>query len=189
MPLRTDEEILNLFWERNEEAIEATDARYGAQLYHLAYGILLNHQDCEECKNNTYLTAWQTIPPKRPKWLFAFLSKIMRNGALDIYRKNNAQKRGQLFDTISWDEAEGALPCSLSIEDEVLLRELGGSIEVWLSKLPETERDIFLARYYYFDSLEKIAADFHKNKSAVYRLLKEEKEELMKYLGSEGWHL
>ena len=96
--LLSDEAIINLYWEREEKAISATDEKYGRYLYKIAYNILNDHMDCEECLDDTYLGAWYRIPPERPHVFQVFLSRIMRNTAVDKYRKNTASRADVLLD-------------------------------------------------------------------------------------------
>ena len=115
----SDETIIDLYWDRKEKAIEETDRKYGKYLFAVAYNIVYDSMDCEECLNDTYLSTWNTIPPKRPTVFQAFLTRIMRNQAVDKFRTRSAAKRIPSELMISLDELEDCIANDLSIEEEI----------------------------------------------------------------------
>ena len=157
--LLPDGEIVALYFARDEEAIAATDRKYGGYLYTVAYNILHDPQDCEECRNDSYLKTWNTIPPKRPSRLQAYLTKIMRCISVDRYRERTRQKRVPSEMTASDFEREQ--------ESEALRR----CLEEFLEALPRRRRLIFVCRYYCVDPPERIAAMLGVTVSAVYKEL------------------
>ena len=183
----TDEEIIELYWNRNEEAITATDDKYGKYLFVIAYNIIHDNMDCEECLNDTYLSTWNRIPPTRPKFFQTFLSKIMRNIAIDRYRRKSADKRIASEITASLEELDECLPDVPGVEDEIMRREVIGILNAYLRELSQREVLIFICRYYYSDSVESIAEMLHVSRNTVFRELSKIRAGLRERLASEGY--
>ena len=161
-----DEKIVALYWERSEAAIAETQRKYGSYCYSIAYRILYSEQDAEECENDTYLRAWESIPPHQPMRLATFLGKITRNIALNRYHYEHAQKRffsaTVVFDEIAElipDPSESSDPC-----EENLLRD---AINRFLKSLTREARIIFVRRYWYFSTIEEISRDYGWTQSKI----------------------
>ncbi len=182
-----DEAIIELYWKRNEQAIEETDRKYKKYLHTIAYNILHDEMDCEECLNDTYLGTWNTIPPERPSIFQAFLSKIMRNTAVVRYKKNTAFKRIPSEMTVSLEELDESLPDAPSAEEEYLISQVSRVISEYLRALPERSAFIFICRYYCSDRIADIAAMLHIGERTVFRELKELRAGLKELLIKEGY--
>lgn len=182
----TDNQIVELFFHRSERALEETAARYGQLFYRISYNILTNHEDAEECVSDTYLTAWETIPPTRPNRLGVFLSKITRRLAIDRWRRITAAKRGGGQLALAVEELDYCLASRENVEEDYIKKELTGLLECFLSELPETERDVFLCRYWYMDSIREIAADFGFTQGKVKSMLMRTRNKLKIYLERKG---
>ncbi len=152
-----DKKIIDLFFERNEQAIPELDLKYGKICYTLSYNILNNRQDAEECVNDAYLGAWNSIPPARPSPLLSYLAKITRNISLKTYWRKNTAKRGGHC-AIAMQEIEACIADSKAVDDELEARELARMIEDFLDTLTVKERVIFMRRYAYMDTYADIAA-------------------------------
>ena len=149
-----DERIVSLYFARNEDAIAETDKKYGGYCAAIAYAILYSAEEAEECKNDTYLKAWNAMPPQRPSRLKAFLGRIARHTALDRYDYENAKKR-QTPALLIWDEAIDAMPdCPSDPADSLAIKD---AVNGFLSSLKKNERVLFMQRYYYFASISEIA--------------------------------
>jgi len=181
----SDTAIIELYWQRNEQAIQATDRKYGAYLYRIACNILRDRLDCEECVNDTYLTTWNKIPPERPNALQLFLTKIARDLSIDRYRKNKAARRVPSELIVSLDEMENSLPYDDSASEEAL-RRLVELINRYLQEMSKEDAFIFVCRYYYADSVEYIAQLLKVSKPTVYRSLARLREGLRVFLEQEG---
>ena len=180
-----DQTIIDLYWQREEVAITETKAKYGRRCYAIAYNILHDRSDAEECENDTYLGAWRSIPPHKPTALAAFLGAITRQLSLDKWREKNAQKRGGEL-TISLNELEECIPDGKGIDDAITAMSLGKTISAFLRTLPEVERCVFLRRYWYFDSVGAICARYGFGQSKVKMMLHRTREKLLTYLEKEG---
>ncbi len=186
-PLLDDERIVALYWQREEKAIDETDRKYGKYLYTIAYNILHNDPDSEECLNDTYLGTWNAIPPAKPTLFQAFVSKIMRNTAVVRYKKNHASSRVPSEMTVSLDELEQQLPYEPSAADDYEVYKLSRLLSNYLRKMPEKRAFIFICRYYCADRIVDIAAMLHVSESTVYRELDEIKKGLREILIKEGY--
>lgn len=183
----SDEEIVELYWTRNEKAIEATDNKYGRYLYVIAYNILRDSMDCEECLNDTYLCTWNKIPPERPNVLQNFLSKIARDAAVDKYRKTKASKRVPSELISSLDELDECVPTDSSVEEEVLVKELSALLNKYLRDCSRREEFIFMCRYYYADSISYIADMLNVSENTVFRDLAKLRKGFKEILEKEGY--
>ena len=184
-----DKEIIDLYWQRSEGAIAASDAKYGNYCHAIAYNILHNHEDSDESVNDTYLGAWNSMPPHRPQLLSTYLGKITRNLSLKKLRNRLTQKRGGGESTIALEELEECIPSQASTEDVILEQELAKIIDAFLRTLPDTERRLFLCRYWYFDSISDISKRFGYGNSKVKMTLLRTREKLRTYLEKEDIHL
>ena len=184
-----DSKIIELYWARDEKAIDETRTKYGRYCYAIASNILHNHEDCDECVNDTYLGAWNSMPPRRPQMLSTFLGKITRNLSLKKLRNRLADKRGGGEAELALEELEECIPSQHSIEEAILEEELTKILDTFLRKLPETERRIFLCRYWYFDSITSISTRYGFGKSKVKMMLLRTREKLRTYLEQEDIYL
>ena len=143
-----DSAIIDLYWARDEKALEQTDLKYGKLCRTVAYNILRSREDTEECVNDTWLRAWNAMPPNRPGVLSAFLSRITRNLALDTYKASKANKRGGGQLPIALDELGDCISGLQGVEQEMAYRDLVALLDDFLRRLPEKECCIFLRRYW-----------------------------------------
>ena len=182
-----DSQIVNMYWERNEKAVEETQKKYGSFCYSVAYSILCNEEDAKECVNDTYLDAWNSIPPHKPSVLSAFLGKITRRISIDKWRNKNAARRGggQITDTL--DELAECIPDSNGIEKQLEEKALNETINSFIKSLPEKEQKIFICRYWYLDSIKSISEQFGFSQSKVTSMLFRTREKLRKILMEEGF--
>lgn len=183
-----DKKIVELYWDRNESAISETQQKYGNYLTKIAYNILADIEDSRESVSDTYLRAWNSMPPHRPVVLSVFLGKITRRISIDIFRKKTAKKRTDSQYALSLDELYECASSQGNPEKEVDAKILTNAINDWLASLPDETRKIFVCRYFHFDSINDIAhytgSDEAKIKSTLHRArlsLKEylEKEEFI----------
>ena len=182
---RTEEEIIELYRARDEEAIRQTADALGSYCYTVAYNILGNPEDAEECVNDTLLRAWGAIPPAKPSRLSTFLGKITRNLALDRYDKNTAQKRLGPVELVL-DELSECIPDADSSLDPIDKIALGDAINAFLAGLPQKTRQIFLRRYWFLSPVRDIARDTDMSESAVKASLMRTRESFKAYLEKEG---
>ncbi len=152
-----DQQIVQLYWDRDEKAIAATSEKYGNYCTSIARNILDNNEDVKECVNDTYLKAWNAMPPHRPNILSAFLGKITRNLSINRYKHNVASKRGGGEFSVALDELEECVSGYSNVEQEMEHQELVKAINGFLGKLSSKKRSIFVCRYLYFDSFSDIA--------------------------------
>ena len=181
-----DQGIVALFFDRSEQAIAEVDKKYGAYCYSIAYNILSNPEDTEESVSDTYLAAWNTIPPRKPNFLNAFLGKITRHISIDRWRKRSAQKRCGKEMILALEEL-GECVAPDTLEAELSQRELTRVLNHFLSGLPETERNVFLCRYWYMDSVEAIGKITGFSQSKVASMLHRTRGKLRKVLREEGY--
>ena len=180
-----DEKIIDMYWVRDPDAIEETDQKYGPLLRNVAYNILLDALDCEECKNDTYLKIWNTIPSTRPTAFPAFIMQIMRQIAIDRYREKSRKKRIPSQMTVSLEELE-TMSGGLSVEEVWEAKELGRLITKYVEGLNERQRYIFIDRYYLAEPVEKTAADLSVSAQIVYREIRKMKYGLREFLEKNG---
>ena len=182
-----DHEIVDLYWQRDEHAIEATAAKYESYCMKISQNILSDRADSEENVNDTYLHAWQAMPPQRPAILSAFLGKIARNLALNRYKARSAQKRqGDAF-ALSLDELDDCAPALSSPDDEAMAAELGRSISAFLRTQSEEARSMFILRYFYCEPVEALATRFHCGESRIKTTLLRTRRKLKEHLIKEGY--
>lgn len=182
-----DNRIIDLYWQRNENAISETATKYGKYLYSISYRILLNAEDAEECVNDTCNDAWQSMPPHRPSVLSTFLGKITRRLSIDRWRKRSADKRGGGEIALALDELDECVSGSGSAEDEAEHRELLNKINEFLKALPRGERQVFMCRYWYMDPVSDIAKQFGYSESKIKSMLYRTRHKLRAMLVKEGY--
>ena len=152
-----DNEIIALYWSRDERAISETDIKYGRFCRTIAVNILTVREDAEECVNDTYHKAWTVIPPQRPEQFRAWLGRVVRNISLNLWNRNHADKRNKGMETML-SELEDCVPSSVSVDNEIDDIELGHLISKWLRSIPDEERMFFIIRYWNGVPLKDIAA-------------------------------
>ncbi len=184
-----DCKIIELFLDRNENAISETEGKYGRYLSKIAYNILFDAEDSEECVNDTYMKAWNAIPPQKPKVLSTFLGKITRRLAIDVFRRKHAEKRVNSEFSASLSELDECIPDNFSTENKFEENELSESINRFLSSLSKEKRDIFVCRYFYSDSIKEIASFFGTNESKIKSSLFRIRKALKEHLEKEGFNL
>lgn len=182
----TDQRIIELFWDRNELAINETQTKYGHFCYSIAFNILRNKPDAEECENDTYLSVWNTIPPDRPMCFSAFLGKITRNLSLKRLRSCKTQKRGGNEALLSLDELLECIPDHRSFDEMINERYLTELLNAFLRALPDNERRVFICRYWYCESVKEIAQEFGFGESKVKMMLLRTRQKLLTYLTEKG---
>lgn len=181
-----DQKIIDLYWNRSEQAIQETADRYGSYCYAIAYHILASQQDAEESVSDTYLAAWNAIPPQRPNKLSAFLGKITRYISLDRWKHRTRAKRGGGETALCLDELEECVSGSETPEDSVLRKELLEKLNAFLAELSPIQRQVFVCRYWYLESSEEIGKRFGFSPAKVRSMLHRIRGNLGKYLEQEG---
>jgi len=180
-----DSQIISLFYERSEQAIEELDRKYGAAVRKTAANILRRAQDVEECTNDTYLGVWNTVPPQHPNSLLAYVCRIARNLASVKYRSNTARKRNGQYDLVL-DELSECIPSSAELESELEAKELSAAVNRFLDTLSYEDRFCFVRRYWYADSVSDIAERMNGDRRRISVRLFRTREKLYRYLKKEG---
>lgn len=180
-----DSWIIDLFIKRSEKAIEHTADKYGNYLFKISWNVLHSHEDVEECVSDTYLSAWQQIPPDKPRKFLPYLGRITRNISLNRYNFLRAQKRNNEFDLIL-SELEDCLVHNNSVEAEIDAMELGKCINSFLRSSKKEKRIIFVRRYWFNDSISDIAIDRKTSQGNVKSTLFRMRKKLENYLIEEG---
>ncbi len=183
-----DSKIIELFYARDEQAINELSAKYGDACSRVSNNILGNELDAEECVNDTYLAAWNAIPPAKPNPLKTFILRIVRNISIAKFHANTSLKRNSYYDE-ALDELEGCLSDPLSLEQEIESEELAKHLDIFLDGLDRDSRLMFMCRYFRSDSVSDIAKEFGMNSHAVTVRLSRTREKLKKYLMKEGFEL
>ncbi len=189
MIIMDDEKIVQLYWDRDEHAIPATAEKYGNYCNAIAKNILGNKEDAEECVNDTYLQAWNSMPPHRPSVLQTFLGKIVRNLSLNKYKRNNSSKRGNGELPAVLDELSDLISERDNVDQNFDDKELVGAIDAFLNTLSAEKKSIFICRYWYTDSIAKIANQHGMKEGAVSMILNRLRLKLSKYLSERGFEL
>lgn len=179
-----DSQIIALYWERNEDAIRETDQVYGPGLFAISDRLLHSRQDAQESVNDTYLETWNTVPPQRPVYFFAYLAKICRNFSLARIQWNTAAKRNAEVIALT-REMEECIP-DRSIERRLEGEELGQLLNVFLDSISSENRRIFLRRYWFSDSVQEISDRYHISQSKVKTQLHRTRKKLKDFLEQEG---
>lgn len=182
-----DEKIIELYWERNEQAIGETDFKYKNYLFVIAYNILNDKLDCEECLNDTYLGAWNSIPPSRPYALKAFLTVIMRRTAIKRYHTKSRTRVIPSELTVSFSEIEAFVSGEEDIEADFDAEKLGQTISDFIRSLAPRRQFIFMSRYYTADSIDVIAKNLNLSRSMVNKELAAIRNALKETLEKEGY--
>lgn len=182
-----DFEIVELYWNRDENAITQTDRKYGKYCRRIAYSILFDHEDTEECVNDTWLQTWNTIPPQRPERLSTYLGKICRNIAINLYEKLTAEKRGGTETDACLDEMAEVVGKESDVEEHLDLSFLTDTINAFLKTCEKQTRIIFVQRYWYMIPVKDIARENHLSESNVKMTLLRTREKLRTYLQEEGY--
>ena len=182
-----DKQIVDLYWARKENAIHETAVKYGKYCHSIAYTILQDQQDAEESVNDTYMDAWNTMPPNRPSVLSTFLGKITRRISIDRWRIRSAKKRGGDEVTLALDELEECVRGSDDVELQAQRNELIAAMHSFLDNLPDTERRIFLLRYWYLEPIQSIANQYGFTQSKVASMLQRIRCKLRRQLEKEGY--
>ncbi len=177
-----DDEIIELYFARDELAIDKTDKKYGGFLYSIAYNILADREDCLECQNDTYLGLWNSIPPNRPRVFLSYISQIMRRIAINRYKEKHAKKRVPSELTVALDELEYAI-CEGS---DLNAEELATLINSFLRSLTVRERYIFIERYYMSTPVKDIARELGVSSATLYRELLHQRMALAEHLKENG---
>ena len=182
-----DKSIVDLYFLRNEDAIGLTEEKYGPYCYSIAYNILCNREDAQESVNDTYMTAWNTIPPRRPSVLATFLGKITRHISIDRWRQRSAAKRGGGEVSLALEELSECVAGLENVELEYERKEIMKAYTRFLNDLPAVERRVFLGRYCYMESIEAIASKFGFSQSKVKMLLQRTRIKLRLRFEEEGY--
>ncbi len=180
-----DSKIIELFFERQEQAIIELSNKYGCVCSKVAFNILNNKQDTEECVSDAYLGAWNTIPPQNPNPLLSYVCRIVRNLAIKKYHANTAAKRNSIYD-VALDELENCFPSSVSVEDDFNVIETARIIDEFLATLNQKNRIMFVRRYWHSDSIDDLAKLFQTSNHNISVRLSRTREKLKKYLIKEG---
>lgn len=181
----TDSEIIDLYFDRNESAIKETQKKYGRYCHSIIWNILRNNEDIDECISDTYLCVWNKIPPERPAFFQAFIAKIARNLALKRYEYNNAQKR-KVDMVVSIAELTNEVCVGVDDSEKISEKELIDIINSFLKREKEIVRNVFIRKYFFFDSIHSIAQRYSISESRVKNILFGSRIKLKEYLEREG---
>lgn len=184
-----DGKIIGLFFTRDEQALDEAKRKYGSYCYTVAYGILGCAEDAEEVVSDTWLKAWDSIPPQKPVFLKLFLGKIARNLAFTRWRSRNAYKRGEGETALALEELGECIPGREAVDERLNAEELAKTIRAFLDTLPEREQDIFLRRYFYAEPTAVIAGRYGMKNDNVLRILSRTRMKLKEYLLKEGYEI
>ena len=180
-----DSKIIELYWNRQESAITESNLKYGSYCHSIAFNILQKNTDAEECVTDTWLNAWNSIPPQRPERLSTYLGKITRNLSLNRYKQLNTQKRGMGQVELALSELENCVPAQTGMEQITDEMELVTALEKFLLTYPKTERNIFLGRYWYLYSIPELATAYRMSESKIASLLYRMRNRLKLHLQKE----
>ena len=186
-PIMSDENIISLYWQRDEQAIAETDRKYGKFLLRIANNIVHDVRDNEECLNDTYIGTWNAIPPARPTFLQSFLATIMRRTAINRFHANNRQKRVASEFAVSLSELEDFIAVTDDMETKLEEKELTQLVSNFVRSLSDRQMYIFVSRYYIADPLLTISKELGCSVATVKRELAKIKTSLKKRLESEGY--
>lgn len=177
-----DEQIIEMYWQRNELAIQETDKKYGQFLFRIAYNILHDRLDCEECQNDAYIDTWNAIPPTRPIVFSAFITQITRRIALDRYKEKSRKKRIPSKLTVSIEDMNETLHNYSMVDAHYDIKEIGRLINEYVKNLSDRQRYIFIDRFYLAESVETISTDLSISVATVYREIEKIKQGLKIHL-------
>ena len=184
-----DNGIIQLYWDRNDQAINATSKKYGHYCKAIAKNILNSEEDAEECVNDTYLNAWNSMPTHWPEHLATFLGKITRNLSFNKYKRDHAEKRGGGEITLVLDELADCVSDIDTVEQTIDRQELSTAINSFVQNLPTEKRNIFVRRYWYADSVSDIASNYGMLQGTVSKTLERTRKRLKAYLAERGFEL
>lgn len=184
-----DNRIIQLYWDRNDQAIVVTSEKYGRYCKSIAKNILNNEEDAEECVNDTYLSAWNSMPSHWPKQLSTFLGKITRNLSFNKYKCTRTKKRGGGEIALVLDELTDCVSDVDNVEEVIDRQELAKAINTFVGSLSPEKRNIFVQRYWYADSISKIATDYGMLQGTVSKALERIRKQLKVYLTERGFEL
>lgn len=182
-----DNGIIDLYFRRDESAIRETDTKYGHYCFTVAWNILFDREDSQECVNDTYRKTWELIPPEKPKLLKFFLAKITRGFALNLLRTKTRMKRGGNQYEAALEELEYCLSASSDPEKELNTRMLAQEVNRFLGQLKEKDRNVFIRRYFYLEKGSLIAERYGLSESNVNVILNRTRNRLKEHLRKEGW--
>lgn len=182
-----DNQIVELYFQRDTEAIKETDRKYGSYCFAIADNILHNREDSEECVNDTWLSAWNAMPPQRPKVLRMFLAKITRNLSFNRFNARNAEKRGGGEIHLVLDELAECIANESDTENEYMVKELEQCIRLFVRKLPEREGNVFVRRYFFTEPVTMIAKRYGMTDNNVMVMLSRSRKKLKAHLEKEGY--
>lgn len=185
----TDEKIVDLYWNRDEEAVSKTQEKYGHYLTKIAYNILMDMEDSLESVNDTYMYAWKSIPPHRPNVLSTYLAKITRRTSIDILRRKTRDKRIPTEYILSLSELDDCIPDENTVWDSVEVELLAKAINSYLRTISDEARRLFIGRYYFLDPLKEVASYCGMSEAKAKTLLYRTRCGLRDYLEQEGYHL
>lgn len=180
-----DEEIINLYWARQENAISETDKKYGKYCTAISFNILRNNEEAKECVNDTYLKTWNSIPPQRPNILKIYLGRIARNLSINQYERKKAKKRDYTLE-VALEELNECISSNNNVEREFAYNELVNMLNVFLSKLSQDKRKIFLERYWYLHSIKEISSKNKISESNAKTILLRIRSQLKNFLKEGG---
>ena len=180
-----DAEIVSLYWQREERAVAETEKKYGGFCRAVALNLLSVREDAEECVNDTYLRAWNAMPSEKPRDLRTWLGRVVRNLAIDGWRRNRAQKRYDGVELLL-SELEDCVPSPKTTEAVIEARELGRVITAWLNTLPEDDRTLFVRRYWNGEALKALAAERRTDPAKLAQRMLKLRRSLKAYLEKEG---
>lgn len=184
-----DTKIIDLYWQRDESAIRITDQTYGPYCYQVAYNILNDRMDSEECVSDTWLRAWNVMPPQRPERLKLFLAKITRNLSLDCLKSRNARKRGGGELPLILEELQECVASGGDAEQELLAKELSRDVNTFVRGLPEREGNLFIRRYFFCESVEQAAHRYGITAGNASVMLSRTRKKLKAFLQQKGYAL
>lgn len=182
-----DEQIIDLYWRRSEDAVRETEKKYGAYCHAVARNILHNPEDEDECVNDTWLRAWNTMPPMRPARLRMYLAKITRNLAFDCHKARTADKRGGGEIGLILEELEECIPGREDVEETVLAKELETIVGHFVRELPEREGNVFVRRYFFAEPVAEIGRRYGLSANHVMVILSRVRRKLRAHLRQEGY--
>jgi len=182
-----DHQIVELYFQRNTDAIKETDSKYGSYCFAIADNILHNKEDSEECVNDTWFSAWNAMPPGRPTVLRMFLAKITRNLSFNRFESRNAEKRGGGEILLVLDELAECIADESDTENEYIAKELEECIRLFVRKLPERDGNVFVRRYFFAEPVSMIAKRYHMTDNHVMVALSRTRKKLKVHLEKEGY--
>ena len=182
-----DNQIVELYFQRKADAIKETDSKYGSYCFAIADNILHNREDSEECVNDTWLSAWNAMPPQRPNMLRMFLAKITRNLSFNRFHARNAEKRGGGEINLVLDELAECIANESDTENEYLAKELEQCIRLFVRELPEREGNVFVRRYFFTEPVSMIAKRYGMTENNVMVTLSRTRKKLKAHLEKEGY--